>query len=71
MLIGISKLSKTKISISVTGIAGPKGGTIKKTSDEFFESNKKNFDIIFIDGLHEYDQVKRDIKNSIKFLNKD
>ena len=30
MLIGVSKLSKTKISISVTGIAGPKGGTIKK-----------------------------------------
>ena len=30
MLIGIDKLSKTKISISVTGIAGPKGGTIKK-----------------------------------------
>ena len=25
MLMGISKLSKTKISISVTGIAGPKG----------------------------------------------
>ena len=44
MLIGISKLSKTKISISVTGIAGPKGGTIKKPIGTVFVGIKLNND---------------------------
>lgn len=39
-----------------------------KTSDDFFAQNKRMFDIIFIDGLHEYKQVKKDIENSLKFL---
>ncbi|MAJ56991.1 MAG: damage-inducible protein CinA [Candidatus Pelagibacter sp.] len=42
MLIGINKLSKTKISISVTGIAGPKGGTIKKPIGTVFVGIKFN-----------------------------
>jgi hypothetical protein len=41
---------------------------IKKTSDDFFASNTKMFDVIFIDGDHSYDAVKRDFYNSIKFL---
>ena len=53
------------------GVDPVEGGTHKLTSDDFFFKNKKNFDIIFIDGLHEYHQVMRDIKNSLKFLNKD
>lgn len=40
------------------------------TSDGFFELIKNNpeikYDIIFIDGLHESDQVDRDILNSLK-----
>lgn len=40
------------------------------TSDEFFAVNKNKYDVIFIDGLHESDQVIRDIDNSIKCLNK-
>lgn len=43
--------------------------TIKKTSDEFFKSNKKTFDICFIDGLHHAEQVYKDAINCLKFLN--
>lgn len=42
----------------------------KKTSDDFFKTNKETFDLIFIDGLHEYTQVKRDLLNSLKYLSK-
>jgi hypothetical protein len=51
------------------GVDPREGGNIKKTSDDFFKSNNKFFDIIFIDGLHEFDQVNKDIENSVKFLN--
>ena len=51
------------------GVDPSSGGNVRKTSDEFFSDNKETFDLIFIDGLHEYSQVKKDIKNSLKFLN--
>jgi hypothetical protein len=42
------------------------------TSNEFFDLIKGHedikYDIIFIDGLHEYSQVKKDIENSLKHL---
>lgn len=41
----------------------------KCTSDIFFEYNKEKFDIVFIDGLHVYEQVKKDFENSVKCLN--
>ena len=44
--------------------------TYQITSDEFFKQYDKKYDIIFIDGLHECSQVDRDIKNSLKHLNK-
>jgi hypothetical protein len=41
-------------------------------SDEFFDLIKGHedikYDIIFIDGLHEYSQVKKDIENSLNHL---
>ena len=48
--------------------------TYKTTSDHFFElqslrQNPCTYDIIFVDGLHEANQVYRDIINSLKFLN--
>jgi len=39
------------------------------TSDEFFATTDKTYDLIFIDGLHLEKQVKRDIENSLKRLN--
>jgi hypothetical protein len=40
------------------------------TSDEYFESLDKDavFDIVFIDGLHQSDQVLKDIINSLNHL---
>jgi hypothetical protein len=39
-------------------------------SDNFFKKNKNTYNLIYIDGSHEYCQVKRDFKNSFKFLEK-
>lgn len=51
----------------------------KMTSDEFFDGLRKEeflnpeikFDIIFIDGSHLADQVKKDISNSLDFLSQE
>ena len=51
------------------GVDPVQGGNVRKTSDDFFKNNLDKFDIIFIDGLHEYDQVNKDITNSLKALN--
>ncbi len=50
------------------GVDPLKGGTLRMTSDEFFKNNKKNFDIIFLDGLHTYEQTIKDIDNSLNYL---
>jgi hypothetical protein len=43
--------------------------TYKMTSDEFFENYvTQKYDIIFIDGLHLFEQVYRDIINSLEHL---
>jgi hypothetical protein len=60
--------SKIEISHKV-GVDPISGGTIRKTSNDFFRTNKKKFDLIFIDGLHHYEQVIKDIDNAIDILN--
>jgi SAM-dependent methyltransferase len=45
--------------------------TMIMTSDEFFKMNagSQKFDLVFIDGLHESEQVKKDIQNALDVLN--
>jgi len=40
------------------------------TTDEFFSKNQRTYDIIFIDANHDFEQVRKDFDNSLKFLNK-
>lgn len=54
-----------------TGVDPLKGGTHRMTSDEFFKNNKKRFDVIFIDGLHTFEQCKKDFLNCLKYIKKD
>ena len=51
------------------GVDPLQGGTLRMTSDDFFKKNKEKFDLIFLDGLHTYEQTIKDIDNSLKFLN--
>ena len=41
---------------------------IEKTSDEFFKTNTKKYDSIFIDGMHQSAYVIRDVINSLKYI---
>ena len=43
--------------------------TYKMTSDEYFSEHDEKFDIVFIDGNHECEQVYRDVQNALKALN--
>ena len=60
--------SKIKVKNKI-GVDPVSGGNIRSTSDQFFSTNKSKFDIIFIDGLHHYEQVIKDVNNSLKILN--
>ena len=59
--------SKIMIEYKV-GVDPLKGGTVRKTSDEFFKSNNEKFDLIFLDGLHTYEQTLKDIDNAIQII---
>ncbi len=52
-----------------TGVDPIRGGTHRMTSDAFFAANPAaRFGVIFIDGLHLYDQVRRDLVNALAAL---
>ena len=58
---------KVKIQNKI-GVDPNNGGTHRMTSDTFFSKNENKFDLIFIDGLHIYSQVLKDIHNSLNCL---
>lgn len=41
---------------------------LKTNSDAFFNNNKNYYNLIYIDGSHHYEQVKKDFINSFNFL---
>jgi hypothetical protein len=50
------------------GVDPAQGGTHRMTSDSFFAANDERFDVVFIDGLHHYDQVRRDVANALRVV---
>ena len=54
--------------INKTGIDPERGGTIRATSDDFFLTNQDMFDVIFLDGLHTYEQVRKDVVNALNCI---
>ena len=64
----INKIINTVKIKNKKGVDPENGGNVRKTSDDFFRDNKDKFDIVFIDGLHTYEQSKKDILNSVDCL---
>lgn len=60
-----------QIDIPVVDGVDPNGqGNFTMTSDEFFESHcTRNYDLIFVDGLHLHEQVLKDVENGLTHLN--
>jgi hypothetical protein len=50
-------------------VANKFDGVIHATTDDYFLNNKDKFDLIYIDALHEKNQVYKDFKNSFNSLN--
>ena len=63
-----NELFNSVASLYKVGVDPASGGTHRMTSDEFFSSNKETFDVVFIDGLHEYEQVHRDAINALNSI---
>jgi hypothetical protein len=63
-----NKLFDSVASLNKVGVDPERGGTHRMTSDKFFENNDAIFDVVFIDGLHEYEQVHRDAVNALNCI---
>lgn len=64
----IACICKHGVDPGAEGLIAPQV-THRMTSDDFFEICDESYDIILIDGLHEYKQVIKDFNNSIKHIN--
>ena len=64
-----NELFDTVMATDKTGVDPARGGTHRMTSDAFFAAHPgERFDVIFVDGLHLYDQVRRDVVNALAAL---
>ena len=59
------------VGVDIQDIITDKNGFVFRqcSTDAFFASNDEYFDMIFIDALHQFEQIKIDFNNSIKYLN--
>ena len=55
--------------IDKIGVDPASGGTLRMTSDEVFASSTDRVDLVLLDGLHTYEQVRMDIQNALNCLN--
>lgn len=53
------------------GVDPASGGTVRATSDQYFATCARSFDLIFIDGLHEAGQLVNDVQNALRVLRQD
>ncbi len=69
-------VKETKYKMMLKNLSNINSKYFTKTSDNFFREDaprlftKEKIDICFIDGMHEYDFVKNDVLNTLKYLDK-
>ena len=67
---------KNKIKAYIKNLSNFNNEYFELTSDDFFAQKADHIkktgglDVVFIDGLHLYEQVAKDIENALKYLNK-